>query len=826
LRTLVVTALALVAGCKDLPDIGADRCGNGVVEPAEDCEPVGDGAGSCGAEETANACFFVCADGEGCPTGFQCGADDRCRRGSGEFVAGPTVNFVLDQIAIGDVDGDRFDDVVTASGTSLMVGFGSEELDLASSLDTQVASPASALDVADLNDDAIDDVLVAIPAGVQTLLGTGDRALDPFSYPISFLDPASGSVRGVAVDRAGAAQDVVIAWNDQIALAIEGGAIALPETIGPDPADANDLVPIQAARLSVPRGSEGDPDLADTTVQVALGYVNRVQIHLYEVHRTAPVLVDPDIALAVGGQLSPGSMILFGFFDDDHCLDLLAHSGAGIGELVLFRGTPAADACTGDLRDAIALTPLILDRRVLAAGDFDGDGVTDLVLDSGVHRVRTSPTWELDQLTSTALDPYEGAQVVDLNGDGALDVAAFREGAPDVDVLINAGGGVFNRFVIPTSQPVQRLAAGDFDGDLTQDLAIGQIDNVAGEDTLDYSVSVSFGDFLGPPGPAITMDHFDSLTAVIPARINGGDAVDDLLVTEQLPGDVIAATVLFGSGARAMIAPLVFPNDLTAPEAVVVGTHDGDDTVDLFGITRESGYLFLGDGDGGLTLAAQAPLPPLPVAVGGAVWAAANVDGDPLGELAAAERGDRTGPTVTVALLDADPAELSATTLASLEGFDGAHSIAFTRLDTDDDVDLLVALDTTSDSRPSLFAGWNEGGVDALVELSGSEGCIDAVTLQLDGDDEHELIAMCRIPDAPDDRKDRMEIRRFDAQEPNTVGPFGAPLFEVDGGALTRLLAGDINGDGLTDLIFATSGSGSKLRVFAQRDQHEIDTDE
>jgi hypothetical protein len=734
---------------------------------------------------------------------------------------------VLDQIAIGDVDGDRFDDVITASGTSLMVGFGSEELDLASQLDTQVASPATALDVADLDADAIDDVLVAIPAGVQTFLGTGDRGLDPFSYPIDFLTEASGSVRGVAVDRVGASQDVVIAWNDQIALAIEGGAIPLPDTIGPDPADANDLVPIQAARLAIPRGDGND--VTDATTELALGYAGRLQIHIYQVHPSAPVLGDPGRSHPLGGQLSAGSLILFGYFDEDDCLDLLAHTGTGIGELVLLRGTPSGDACTGLLGEASAVTPLILDRRVLAAGDFDGDGVSDLVLDSGVHRVQTGPVWELVPLTSTVLDPYEGAQVLDINGDGAPDVAAFREGAPDVDVLINAGGGVFNRFVVPTSQPVQRLAAGDFDGDLTQDLAIGQIDNVAGEETLDYSVSVSFGDFMGPPGPATIMDHFDALTAVIPARINPGDAVDDLLVTEQLPDDVIAATVLFGSGARAMIAPLVFPDDQSAPEAVVVGNHDADDDVDLFAITRESAYLFLGEGDGGLTLAVQEPLPPLlPVAVGGAVWAAGNIDDDGVGELAAAERGDRTGPTVAVVLFDADPMALSGTSLASLDGYDGAHSIAFTRLDTDADLDLLVAFDTTSASRPGLFAGWNGGGgeLDQLVELPGSEGCIDAVTIQLDGDDEQELIAMCRIPDAPEDRKDRMEIRRFDAVEPNTLTPFGDPLFEVDGGPLTRLLAGDVDGDGLTDLILATRGSGSKIRVFAQRDQHELETDE
>src|SRR5688572_16807594 len=109
----------LIAGCKDLTDIGADRCGNGVIEAGEDCEPIGvDGTATCGAEETANGCFFVCVEGTGCPEGFQCGSDDRCRQASGELVGGPTVNFVLDDIAIGDVDGDRIDDVVSASGTS------------------------------------------------------------------------------------------------------------------------------------------------------------------------------------------------------------------------------------------------------------------------------------------------------------------------------------------------------------------------------------------------------------------------------------------------------------------------------------------------------------------------------------------------------------------------------------------------------------------------------------------------------------------------------------------------------------------------------------
>src|SRR6476659_5576450 len=86
---LVALAIApALSACSTLPDVAANACGNGIVEPGEECDGDASAAGGTCGTDGDNACHFVCADGgPTCPTGYACGTDGRCRAPSAIFYA-------------------------------------------------------------------------------------------------------------------------------------------------------------------------------------------------------------------------------------------------------------------------------------------------------------------------------------------------------------------------------------------------------------------------------------------------------------------------------------------------------------------------------------------------------------------------------------------------------------------------------------------------------------------------------------------------------------------------------------------------------------------
>jgi hypothetical protein len=819
-----LAALAwLVAGvaCRDLPDVVAGDCGNGVLEPGEDCEPVAGGP-ACGAVDGPNACFYECL-AEACPPGYGCGLDGRCRQAAGRFDPAPARSLSLADLAVGDVDGDGRADLIAASGTTIQVRFGSASADLATSLDVLVATPQRALAVADLDGNGAADLLVATTPGVQTFLGAADRSLDPFSYPADDFTPPAEQARAAGVLLAGSASahQLLVAWADRIGFPrspLPGAIAPLPPRAG-GPADAALLAGLPVGALAAGRSGPGPAAALD----VLLGYAGDTTVH--HVRISAPPLTTEDlgVGLALGGSLVAGSAMVLGFFDGDDCLDLLAHvtGGAGAGRLVILRGTPGAAACTGALRPAVDFAPLPIDEKLLAAADLDGDGVTDLVTSERLFALPGEVPVLQGRTLALAGAAYAGAEVVDLNGDGLLDVAAFRASLPDVEVLINAGGA-FNRFVVATDEPVVRLAAGDFDGDLTPDLAIVELDAAAAG--ARYTLGVSFGQFRGPPGERIVMHRFGRFAGLAAGHVVGPggelDAVADLFVLEPIPDPGrLQLTVLMGSGARAMTSPLLLQAglQLQSPDVLVVGQLDDQPGLDLLAIgDRRTVFPFTGDGAGGFASSAE-PWP-LPFPVGGAVWSSGDLDGDGVDEIIAVERAPRSpGAGTRLLVLAASPGVASLAVVTELDVPAGVHALELVDVDGDGDLDVLLSLDGAAGDAGGVRIGWNAGGrIARLAPLPGGDDCSDAVVLQLDGDLPPELVALCHSPG-------QYLLRRFDAVEPETLVASSAPLGTVPGEqrSRTRLFAGDVDGDGLVDLLVKVRrGPLDEVHVFRQLDVH------
>src|SRR5579864_1993152 len=109
--------IATLASCATLDPLPGGTCGNGVIDPKEDCDTHDIGSFKCGAPGTAAACRITCTAASACPDGWGCGVDGVCRQPSGVFPAasGPLSEGIAG-IHVGDFDGDGRQDIL---GTGL-----------------------------------------------------------------------------------------------------------------------------------------------------------------------------------------------------------------------------------------------------------------------------------------------------------------------------------------------------------------------------------------------------------------------------------------------------------------------------------------------------------------------------------------------------------------------------------------------------------------------------------------------------------------------------------------------------------------------------------
>src|SRR5438067_13756300 len=109
--------LFLLVGCTDLAPLKPGVCGNGVLEPGEDCDSN---------DPTCIRCARVCSTASDCPTpDYACGIDGFCHAPGGALGAPSVpVPFQVDDLVITDVNHDGVGDAIGLSKTSLVVRFG------------------------------------------------------------------------------------------------------------------------------------------------------------------------------------------------------------------------------------------------------------------------------------------------------------------------------------------------------------------------------------------------------------------------------------------------------------------------------------------------------------------------------------------------------------------------------------------------------------------------------------------------------------------------------------------------------------------------------
>lgn len=448
---VLIAAAAALAACTDLTTLGV--CGNGVVEHniGEDCD---------GDSEACVACRLVCeptADHPDatCPSGFACGKDAICRQPSGYFALPPRlVDVPGDSLAVADFDYDGYADLLGFGDRGVGVVYGSEQLDLAR--DDTFPAPAPV---------HVDSQVAILRAGVGEDLPVHDLfigAAIPVRIGIAAMIDTAGQLLAIPVPGLFVTVDTVdlqtVALFDQIILLV--GQLPGTGTTYLAPL-ADDLDVLEPCGESVPQlalpPAVGHGALSGDVLAVA---PRPNEICAYDLYSIQSGLGIPPVPVGVTGSVTD---MVFAERAGDACPDLIVKKTDASTWLIAGVDTGAPDhRCTYPSEVALGAFP---NQRVLAVGRQDADAIDDLLLQTMVLRNAG------DKLLLTGLSYTTGA-IVDVNGDGLGDLVLGSDSHPDLDVLIQLAPDVYSHDIARTAQPTAMVRTADFDGDTFPDVVI------------------------------------------------------------------------------------------------------------------------------------------------------------------------------------------------------------------------------------------------------------------------------------------------------------------------------------------------------------------
>jgi hypothetical protein len=361
------------------------------------------------------------------------------------------------------------------------------------------------------------------------------------------------------------------------------------------------------------------------------------------------------------------------------------------------------------------------DLRGIVAGDFNGDGIPDLVV---VNEVTNEflylqgkgdgtflPPVSTSMAGATSLAP-EAIVAGDFNGDGKLDIAISHPyagvgvlggGGTLVTVHLGDGAGHFsNGAVITTGATPTSLATGDFNGDGIPDLAVGAADDTA----VWIHLGNGDGTFKSPTRYPITELALGTPMDIATADVNHDGHLDIVAAA----GERVTTLLGDGNGGFAALPAFDVPGEFAQ---IALGDLNGDGNIDLvvaslgkFQFPATFVQVFLGTGTGSFTFLQETDL-------GGALSGIALADVDTDGHLDL--------------VLGLRPA--SGPALLSVFTGDGTGNFP-TRYDFLGAAYRMVAADLNHDGRPDLAV--SGGGVTVMINTS-PRGCDDGLNLTYGG---------------------------------------------------------------------------------------------
>lgn len=393
--------------------------------------------------------------------------------------------------------------------------------------------------------------------------------------------------RAARARAAGALGACLLATAAAVATAQEGARRYVDATATHIPADP-DLHALDATMID----ADGDGDL-DVALAVEHG-VNR----LYRNDGTGRLAM---VEGAFGTVAHDSEHVAAADLDRDGVTDLVfVAEDDRVHQLFLGRGD-------GTFADASARLPARSEGNALAIGDVDGDGLPDVAVGNsaqGAGGGARNFLWLNDparpghfiDASATHLPPHEdgtqGIALVDVDGDGALDMVVANQTPPN-RLLMNDGRGRFTDATVRLDQPVpletREVHAFDADGDGDPDLVFFNVaSNNRGREKDPQTrllLNDGTGRFADETAARLPSHTFSSWGGTI--LDVDGDGADDIVVGAiAVPGFTPLQVRVWtndGGGRFADATARLVPRETVGRSwGMAVGDLDGDGVDDLF----------------------------------------------------------------------------------------------------------------------------------------------------------------------------------------------------------------------------------------------------
>jgi hypothetical protein len=290
--------------------------------------------------------------------------------------------------------------------------------------------------------------------------------------------------------------------------------------------------------------------------------------------------------IATASPFEPTSVVV-GDFNGDGKQDLAVLSANGIGSVNIYLGN--GDGTFGTPTN-IAVATATSGSRLLAVGDFNGDGIQDLVatnatqnnvavlLGKGDGTFKPAVAYALGNVNDTRGQAPWNVVVGDLDGDGNLDLAVASDVAGSISILLGNGDGTFKAvtYVATGATQVGSVAVADFNHDGKLDLATTSAPDNTIYILLNNTANKVLSFQAPKPNPMaggpyyLTIADFDRNGR--PDIISANNASNNVGVLIGNGDGTFQAAVPYAVGAGS-----IFAN---------VGDINGDDRVDLTAVTN------------------------------------------------------------------------------------------------------------------------------------------------------------------------------------------------------------------------------------------------